>query len=29
MKQLFLQRMLDAVDAARDWMLLLGCKTAA
>jgi CRP/FNR family transcriptional regulator len=28
MKQLFLERTLDAVDAARDWMLLLGCKTA-
>jgi CRP/FNR family transcriptional regulator len=28
MKQLFLERTLDAVDAARDWMLLLGCKSA-
>jgi CRP/FNR family transcriptional regulator len=28
MKQLLLERTLDAVDAARDWMLLLGCKTA-
>jgi CRP/FNR family transcriptional regulator len=28
MKQLFLERTLGAVDAARDWMLLLGCKTA-
>jgi CRP/FNR family transcriptional regulator len=27
-KQLFLERALDAVDAARDWMLLLGCKNA-
>jgi CRP/FNR family transcriptional regulator, anaerobic regulatory protein len=26
-KQLFLERTLDAVDAARDWMLLLGAKT--
>lgn len=29
MKQLFLERTLDAVDAARDWMLLLGCKSAS
>jgi CRP/FNR family transcriptional regulator len=28
MKQLFLEQTLDAVDAARDWMLLLGCKSA-
>jgi CRP/FNR family transcriptional regulator, anaerobic regulatory protein len=28
LKQLFLERTLDAVDAARDWMLLLGCKSA-
>jgi CRP/FNR family transcriptional regulator len=28
MEQLFLEKTLDAVDAARDWMLLLGCKRA-
>jgi len=28
LKQIFLERTLDAVDAARDWMLLLGRKTA-
>jgi CRP/FNR family transcriptional regulator len=28
LKQLFLERTLDAVDAARDWMLLLGRKNA-
>jgi CRP/FNR family transcriptional regulator len=28
LKQMFLERTLDAVDAARDWMLLLGRKTA-
>jgi CRP/FNR family transcriptional regulator len=28
LKQLFLERTLDAVDAARDWMVLLGCKSA-
>src|SRR6516225_10007421 len=28
LKQLFLERALDAVDAARDWMLLLGRKSA-
>jgi len=28
LKQVFLERTLDAVDAARDWMLLLGRKTA-
>jgi len=28
LKQLFLERTLDSVDAARDWMLLLGRKTA-
>ncbi len=28
LKHLFLERTLDAVDAARDWMLLLGCKSA-
>jgi CRP/FNR family transcriptional regulator, anaerobic regulatory protein len=28
LKQLFLERALDAVDAARDWMLLLGRKNA-
>ncbi|NJO36003.1 MAG: helix-turn-helix domain-containing protein [Rhodospirillales bacterium] len=28
LKQLFLERTLDLVDAARDWMLLLGRKTA-
>ena len=27
-KQLFLERTLDELDAAREWMLLLGCKTA-
>jgi len=26
LKQLFLERTLDAVDAAHEWMLLLGCK---
>ena len=29
LKQLFLERTLDQVDAAREWMLLLGCKTAS
>jgi CRP/FNR family transcriptional regulator, anaerobic regulatory protein len=29
LKQLFLQRTLDAVDAAHEWMLLLGCKRAS
>jgi CRP/FNR family transcriptional regulator len=24
----FIERTLDAVDAARDWMMLLGCKSA-
>jgi CRP/FNR family transcriptional regulator len=28
-KQLFLERTLDAVDAAHEWMLLLGCKQAS
>src|SRR6185295_11738080 len=28
LKQIFLERTLDSVDAARDWMLLLGRKTA-
>jgi CRP/FNR family transcriptional regulator len=28
LKQLFLERTLDSVDAARDWMLLLGRKSA-
>jgi CRP/FNR family transcriptional regulator, anaerobic regulatory protein len=28
LKQIFLERTLDAVDAARDWMLLLGRKNA-
>ena len=28
LKQIFLERTLDAVDAARDWMLLLGRKSA-
>jgi CRP/FNR family transcriptional regulator, anaerobic regulatory protein len=28
LKQVFLERTLDSVDAARDWMLLLGRKTA-
>ena len=28
LKQLFLERSLDAIDAARDWMLLLGRKNA-
>jgi CRP/FNR family transcriptional regulator len=28
LKHIFLERTLDAVDAARDWMLLLGRKTA-
>jgi CRP/FNR family transcriptional regulator len=28
LKQAFLERVLDSVDAARDWMLLLGRKTA-
>jgi CRP/FNR family transcriptional regulator len=27
-RRLYIERMLDAVDAARDWMLLLGCKSA-
>jgi CRP/FNR family transcriptional regulator len=27
-RHLFLERTLDSVDAARDWMLLLGCKSA-
>jgi CRP/FNR family transcriptional regulator len=27
-RRLFIERTLDAVDAARDWMLLLGCKSA-
>jgi CRP/FNR family transcriptional regulator len=27
-RDLFIERTLDAVDAARDWMLLLGCKSA-
>jgi CRP/FNR family transcriptional regulator len=27
-RKLYLERTLDAVDAARDWMLLLGCKSA-
>ena len=29
LKQLYLERTLDQVDAAREWMLLLGCKTAS
>jgi CRP/FNR family transcriptional regulator len=29
LKQLFLERTLDAVDAAQEWMLLLGCKQAS
>jgi CRP/FNR family transcriptional regulator, anaerobic regulatory protein len=29
LKQLFLERTLDAVDAAHEWMLLLGCKQAS
>ncbi len=28
LKQLFLERTLDEVDAAREWMLLLGRKSA-
>jgi CRP/FNR family transcriptional regulator len=28
LEQLFLERTLDVVDPARDWMLLLGCKNA-
>ena len=27
-RRLYIERTLDAVDAARDWMLLLGCKSA-
>jgi len=27
-RRLFIERTLDAVDAARDWMMLLGCKSA-
>src|SRR5215510_13423647 len=29
LKQLYLERTLDQVDAAREWMLSLGCKTAS
>src|SRR5262249_18999940 len=28
LRALFMERMLDSVDAARDWMMLLGCKSA-
>ena len=28
LRRLFIERTLDAVDAARDWMMLLGCKSA-